>query len=195
MTRTQTRPYGVITPSTRQPLLEAMLRAFAWFVSNVVSMFRTIFYRPTRDWHTSAAGEVQPTPNDLTQETLQAEPTGLSTGSGLKPASPAQAGVQTPHNVRTRNPSALRVLTGPLPSRGTRVATSRASKQRACALPAHADECRHTGRMAPLVPPCSFIPAHASKPFLDSDSHPELVEGRRNERCALRIGVSKTSLI
>jgi len=48
MTRTRTRAYGVLNPSTRQPLLEAMLRAFCWLVSNVVSMFRTIFNRPTR---------------------------------------------------------------------------------------------------------------------------------------------------
>ena len=121
MTRTQTRPYGVVTPSSRQPLLEAMLRAFAWLVSNAVSLFGMTINRNTRDWHTDAAREDQPTPNDLTQETRQAEPTGLSTGSGLKPASPAQAGVQTPHEVRTRNPSALRTLTGPPPSRGTRV--------------------------------------------------------------------------
>ncbi len=122
MTRTQPRPYGVVTPSSRQPLLEAMLRAFAWLVSNVVSRSRAIFNRRPRDWHMDAAQEVQlPRPNDITQETRQAEPTGLSTGSGPSAAFPAQAGVQTPHDVRTRNPSALRTLTGPPPSRGTRV--------------------------------------------------------------------------
>ncbi len=134
MTRTQPRPYGVITPSSRQPLLEAMLRAFVWLVSNVVLACRTIFNRTTRDWHTDAAQEAQlPLPNDLTQEILQAETTGLSTGSGFKPASPAQAGVQTPHDVRTRNPSALRALTGLPPSRGTRLAT-RALQSNALAL-------------------------------------------------------------
>ncbi|MEY4782687.1 MAG: hypothetical protein RIR41_622, partial [Pseudomonadota bacterium] len=46
-----------------------MLRAFAWLVSNVVSMLATIFNRPTRDWHTDDADDDQfPTPNDLTQE-------------------------------------------------------------------------------------------------------------------------------
>ena len=119
MTRTQTRSYGVVTPSTRQPLLEAMLRAFCWLVSNVVLACRTIFNRNTRDWHTGAVREDQLlTSNDLTQEILQAEPTGLPTGSGPSAASPAQAGVQTPHEVRTRNPSALRALTGAPPSRG-----------------------------------------------------------------------------
>ncbi len=122
MTRPQTHAYGVIAPSSRQPLLEAMLRAFLWLVSNVVSTCRTIFNRNTRDWHMDAAQEVQlPKLSDLTQETRQAEPTGLPTGSGPSAASPAQAGVQTPHDVRTRNPSALRALTGPPPSRGTRV--------------------------------------------------------------------------
>ena len=101
-----------------------MLRAFAWLVSNVVSMFRTIFNRLNRDWHTDEAHDDQlPTPGDLTQEALQAEPTGLSSGSGPSAAFPAEAGIQTPHNVRTRNPSALRALTGPPPSRGARVAT------------------------------------------------------------------------
>ena len=69
MTRPQTRTYGVVTPSTRQPLLEAMLRAFVWLVSNAVSMLATIFNRPTRDWHTADANEDQfPTPNDPTQK-------------------------------------------------------------------------------------------------------------------------------
>ena len=69
MTRPQTRTYGVVTPSTRQPLLAAMLRAFAWLVSNVVSMLATIFNRRNRDWHTADANEDQfPTPNDPTQK-------------------------------------------------------------------------------------------------------------------------------
>ena len=128
MTRPQTRTYGVVTPSTRQPLLEAMLRAFVWLVSNAVSMLATIFNRHTRDWHTDDANENQfPTPSGITQETHQAAPTGLSNGSGLQPALPAKAwvrngaegaiwsggpnrvteaasyarGLQTPHEVRT----------------------------------------------------------------------------------------------
>jgi hypothetical protein len=193
MTRRQTRAYGVAIPSRRQPLLAAMLRAFCWLVFNVVSMFRTIFNRPTRDWHTDDAHEDQfPTPNDPTQKeahTFEPSFSGkaagripgipvastqgttthspcatnqdawdkpkhdsvivLQTGSGPSAAFPAQArvrngaegaiwsggpnrvteaasyarGLQTPHNVRTRNPSALRALTGPPPSRGARVAT------------------------------------------------------------------------
>jgi hypothetical protein len=67
MTRTRTRTYGVAIPSSRQPLLEAMLRAFGWLVSNIVSMLATIFNRPTRDWHTGGAREDQlPTPGDPT---------------------------------------------------------------------------------------------------------------------------------
>ena len=61
-----------MTPSSRQPLLEAMLRAFAWLVSNVVSTLRTIFNRRTRDWHTDAASEVQlPTSADITEKEPQ----------------------------------------------------------------------------------------------------------------------------
>ena len=124
MTRTQTRTYGVVTPSSRQPLLEAMLRAFCWLMSNVASFLGLILHRNTRDWHTDDANEDQlPTPNDLTQDARQAEPTGLATGSGLQPAFPAEAGIQTPHEVRTSNSSAPRALTGPPPSRGTRLAT------------------------------------------------------------------------
>ena len=59
MTRTQTRTYGVMTPSSRQPLLAAMLRVFVWLASNVVSKARTIFNRNTRDWHTDEAQEGQ----------------------------------------------------------------------------------------------------------------------------------------
>jgi hypothetical protein len=72
MTRTQTRTYGVSNPSTRQPLLEAMLRAFCWLMSNVGSTLRTISNRPTRDWHTGATSEDQrPKSNDITQEGAQ----------------------------------------------------------------------------------------------------------------------------
>jgi hypothetical protein len=193
MTRRQTRAYGVAIPSRRQLSLEAMLRAFAWLVSNVVSMFRTIFNRLTRDWHTDEAHDDQlPTPGDQhqgqqslkpsfsgkaagripgipvasTQGTTTHSPCAtnqdawdkpkhdsvivLQTGSGPSAAFPAEArvrngaegaiwsggpnrvteaasyarGLQTPHSVRTRNPSALRALTGPPPSRGTRLATS-----------------------------------------------------------------------
>ena len=69
MTRTRTRTYGVAIPSTRQPLLAAMLRAFCWLVSNVVSTCRTIFNRRNRDWHTDETHEDQlPMPNDPTQK-------------------------------------------------------------------------------------------------------------------------------
>ncbi len=125
MTRPQTRTYGVATPSTRQPLLEAMLRAFAWLASNVASLLGVILPRNTRAWHTGRAeGDQLQTPSDLhNKETCQAEPTGLSTGSGPSAAFPAEAGIQTPHAVRKRNPSALRALTGPPPSRGMRFGT------------------------------------------------------------------------
>jgi len=114
----------VLNPSTRQPLLEAMLRAFCWLVSNVASLFGLTIARHIRDWHTDEAEDDHlPTPNDLTQEKLQAEPTGISNGSGLQPASPAKAGVQTPHEVRTSNSSTPRALTGPAPSRGMRIPT------------------------------------------------------------------------
>ena len=66
MARTQTRTYGVSDPSTRQPLLEAMLRAVASLVSNVVSLSGMIFNRSTRDWHTDAAHEDQLTTSNDT---------------------------------------------------------------------------------------------------------------------------------
>jgi len=75
MTRTQTRAYGVVTPSSRQPLLEAMLRAFVWLVSNLALACRAILNRPTRDWHTDEPEEDQlPTPNDITQEPRHPQP-------------------------------------------------------------------------------------------------------------------------
>jgi hypothetical protein len=54
-----------MTPSSRQPLLEAILCAFARLVFNVGSMLATIFKRHTRDWHTDAAHKDQlPKSND-----------------------------------------------------------------------------------------------------------------------------------
>ncbi len=62
MTRTQTRTYGVVTPSSRQPLLEAMLCAFAWLVSNLGSMFGRTYRFSARDWHTRTTSEAPPHP-------------------------------------------------------------------------------------------------------------------------------------
>ena len=187
MTRTQTRTYGVIDPSSRQPLLAAMLRAFCWLVSNVVSMLAPIFNRHTRDWHTDDAQDDQlPTPNDLTEETRQAEPTGLSTGSGPSAASPAKAGVQTPHEVRTRNPSAPRALTGPPPSRGTRLATPMLALSPL--IPTNVGIQGRTRTLSRLA--ASIVHTRRTRSRIPTP-HPERVEGRRNERVMLR----KISLI
>jgi hypothetical protein len=202
-------------------LLAAMLRAFAWLVSNVVSMLATIFNRRNRDWHTADANEDQfPTPNDPTQKEAHTfEPsfsgkrsaripripvasTGgttpyslcalnqdawdkpkrdavvvFQTGSGPLAVLPAKARIQTPHNVRTRNPSALRALTGPPPSRGTRLATGALA-------------------FSPLIPTKVGIQGGGRTLFCRAVSslhtqhtrswisapHPEPVEAHRNER-------------
>ncbi len=179
MTRTQTRTYGVVTPSTRQPLLEAMLRAFVWLVSNVASFLGLILHRNTRDWHTHDANEDQlPTPNDLTQEPCQAEPTGLSTGSGPRAASPAKAGVQTPHGVRTSKPSAPRALTGPPPSRGMRLATPTLALS-----PLIPTKVGIQGRTRTLSrPAASNLRTQHTRSRIPAP-HPEPVEGCRNDRC------------
>jgi hypothetical protein len=183
MTRTRTRTYGVIDPSSRQPLLAAMLRAFCWLLSNVVSMLATIFNRTTRDWHTDDAHENQfPTPSDLhNKETSQAEPTGLSTGSGPRAASPAKAGVQTPHSVRTRNPSAPRALTGPPPSRGTRLATPMLALSPL--IPTNVGIQGRTRTLSRLA--ASIVHTRRTRSRIPTP-HPERVEGRRNERVMLR---------
>lgn len=183
MTRPQTRTYGVVTPSSRQPLLAAMLRAFCWLLSNVVSMLATIFNRTTRDWHTDDAHENQfPTPSDLhNKETSQAEPTGLSTGSGPRAASPAKAGVQTPHGVRTRNPSAPSALTGPPPSRGTRLATL--ARALSPLIPTNVGI---QGRTRSLTRPAASIPHTRHTRSRIPTPHHEPVERRRNERVMLR---------
>jgi len=101
MTRTQTRTYGVITPSTRQPLLAAMRRAFAWLVSNVASAFGLITNRTARDWHTDDARKDQlPTPNDKQQETQRT----CSVILGLVPRIPvASTQGTTPYSHATKN--------------------------------------------------------------------------------------------
>jgi len=163
MTRARTASYGLVTPPPLHRWMHAALMLFAELVSNAVSTLQMVFVRRTRACHTQAAPEVLPrVTNGLHQETVQAAPTGLSTGSGPQPAFPAQAGIQTPHTVRTRNPSALRALAGPPPSRGTRV-------EKALSLCSSRRERRDPGRTANRVPPCSFKPAHACKPFPDSD--------------------------
>ncbi len=148
-----------------------MLCAFAWFVSNVVSTCRTIFNRNTRDWHTDAAQEDQPTPNDLTQETHRAETTGapqalmvsstqsvrpsnhegvLTTGSVFKEhAFPAKAGIQSARNARSQQGAALSPLVP------TNVGIQ--------------------GEWRALSRACSFNSAHAAQLFLDPDV-------RRDER-------------
>ncbi|MEQ1784128.1 MAG: hypothetical protein ABMA14_22455 [Hyphomonadaceae bacterium] len=101
-----------------------MLRAFAWLVSNVGSMFGMFFNRPTRDWHTDAAQEDQlPAPNDIQKETFSAANTGaskalmvsstqsvrpsnhggvLTSGSVFKEhAFPAKAGIQSARKARS----------------------------------------------------------------------------------------------
>ena len=97
---------------------------FAELVSYAVSTLQMVLVRRTRECHTTASPEDLPrATSGLHQETDQAAPTGLSTGSGLQPASPAKAWVQTPHEVRTSNSSTPRALTGPAPSRGMRIPT------------------------------------------------------------------------
>ena len=66
-----------------------MLRAFAWLVSNVVSMFRTIFNRPTRDWHTDEAHDDQlPTPGDQHQGQQSLKPSFSGKAAGRIPGIP-----------------------------------------------------------------------------------------------------------
>ncbi len=104
MTRTQTHAYGVVTPSTRQLSLEAMLRAFVWLVSNLVSMLRTILNHPTRDWHTGTAGEDQiPTSNDKHQkETDTPQPSFTGKRKARIPGIPvASTQGTTPYSLRT----------------------------------------------------------------------------------------------
>ena len=178
MTRTQTRTYGVIDPSSRQPLLAAMLRAFCWLVSNIVSTCRTIFNRIARDWRTDDAHEDQfPTPNDTHRGNASGRnnrplhwkrPFGRVPGEGPGPDSARSADKQLKRAARTDRTPAF--------------AGDTACNIRARSLPAHPDGRRDPGRRANLVPPCSFKPAHAAHPFPDSDSHPEPVEGCRNER-------------
>ncbi len=109
MTRTQTRTYGVAIPSSRQPLLAAMLRAFAWLVSNVASTLGMIFNRTTRDWHTDEAREAQlPTPNDPTQkEARHSQPSFSGKATGRIPGIPvATTQGTTTHSHATQNQDA-----------------------------------------------------------------------------------------
>ena len=103
MTRARTASYGLVTPPPLYRLIDAVLMLFAELVSNAASTLQMVLVRRTRECHTTASPEDLPrATSGLHQETDQAAATGLSTGSGLQPAFPAQAGIQTPLTVRTR---------------------------------------------------------------------------------------------
>ena len=177
MTRTQTRAYGVAISSSRQPLLEAMLCVFAWLVSNVGSMLRTIFNSNTRDWHMGTAQEDQlPTPNDIHVSTFVLRDDRRSASMPQDEAGGRIIKGNRRHECETTEALILR-------DREAIVSKDGAGSQ---ASPARSNERRDPGQTSHLVPPCSFKSAPAAQPFLDSDPHPELVEGRRNERFMLR---------
>ena len=129
MTRARPASYGLVTPPPLHRWMHAVLMLFAELVSHAVSTLQMVLVRRTRECHTQAAPEDLPrATSGLHQEADQAASTGLSTGSGLQPASPAKArvrngaegaiwsggpnrvteaasyarGLQTPHTVRTR---------------------------------------------------------------------------------------------
>ena len=180
MTRTRTHAYGVVTPSSRQPLLEAMLRAFCWLVSNVAWLFGPTINRHTRDWHMDEAEDDHlPTPNDPIQKEAQtSQPSFSGKRKARVPGIPVASSQGTASHSRcATNQDAwhkaehdslddqeaepqLRVprLRGGHGLRHTR------------SLPAHPDESRDPGRTSNLVPPCSFNPAYAAHPFSDSDA-------------------------
>ena len=109
MTRTRTHAYGVVTPSSRQPLLEVMLRAFSWLVSNVAWLFGPTINRHTRDWHTDEAEDDHlPTPNDPTQkEARHSQPSFSGKATGRIPGIPvATTQGTTTHSHATQNQDA-----------------------------------------------------------------------------------------
>ena len=197
MTRTQTRAYGVVTPSSRQPLLEAMLRAFVWLVSNLALACRAILNRPTRDWHTDEPEEDQlEAPNDITQETNSEVAVILGPVPRI-PVAPTQG--TTTHCLHTPNQAArhtgerdtvdlmITVLETDLLVRVPRAAGNPASAQHA--------HLTYAGQSPPIPTNVGIQgrPRHLSQVAASSmrlqhnrswipTPHPELVEGRRTER-------------
>ena len=93
------RAYGFGPPSSRQLLLQAMLRVFAWLVSNVVSLLGMILNHRPRDWHTDAAREDQlPRSNDITQESQLWRPSFAGKADLSAKARRAQAEGRIPSN-------------------------------------------------------------------------------------------------
>ncbi len=108
MTRTQTRAYGVVTPSSRQPLLEAMLRVFALLVSNVALLFGAILNRRRRDWHTDAvAADQRPAANEKQHGAPLSQPSFSGKAAGCIPRTPvASTQGTTPHSLWSCNQDA-----------------------------------------------------------------------------------------
>jgi len=160
---------------------------FAELVSHAASTFQMVLVRRARECHTQAA------PEDLPRATQAAS---------------YARGLQTAHTVRIRNPSALCALTGPPPSRGTRVEQPRLISMprsvlsfRAKAHSATDPEPRDQKlAFSPLMPTnvgiqgrpramcrlaAASLRAQHNRSWIPT-AHSELVEGRRNQRFMLR---------
>lgn len=185
MTRARTLASGLGNPPLLQLLLDAVTCAFVCLVQGVAATFGMRFNHRARDWHTVSVREALPqTKPDIHQK---ASPHQHGSFSGKRSASREsrlenpKGQADTPLETINRD-SRHKAENDPVDV--DRLATSLSirvpregggSGQRATRAPqahhshpAHSDERRNPGPTVRLVPPCSFKPAHAGKPFLDS---------------------------
>ncbi|MEQ1780820.1 MAG: hypothetical protein ABMA14_05635 [Hyphomonadaceae bacterium] len=158
-----------------------MLRAFAWLVSNVVSLLGTVINRNTRDWHTDATEDVQlPTSNDFHQEINPAE----STGASLQALMVSSTRSVCPSNHEGVLTAGSEFKEHAFPAKAG--IQSERSKQGTVLSPLVPTNVGIQGKSRALFQlPASSLYTH-QKPFPNSDPHPELVDGRRNVRFKLR---------
>ena len=189
MTRARTHIRAVGISPLIQPLLEAVLCVVVSLVHRVAATFGMRLFRRNHDWHMAPAAEALPqTKPDIHLKdptTPTASFSGLSRESLLDPPkglaiSPLETINRDSRDKPENDPGdveALEAGKARVPGAGRDPDSARsADLTRTSSHPAHSDERRNPGQTVRRVPPCSFKPAHAGQPFLDSGV-------RRNERC------------
>ena len=188
--------------------MEAALLLCVSLVQGVASTFRMILVRCARDWHTKTSHDDLPqetndnhAPKHILRDDCFAIPQDEASGRINESRSHSRHNSTKALMLRDRKAIVSKHEGGftALSTQATTTLSFRATclpkleerRQKAhraadpearsneVTLRARPDERRDPGIVASLVPPCSFNPVHASKPFLDSDV-------RRNERCTLR---------
>ncbi len=208
MTQARARAHGVVTPSLSQLSLTATLRVLVRLVLGLASTLQMILNRRPRDWHTRATHEALPRETSgIFQERIQpTQPSFSGKAAGRIPGIPvvstqgtATYSLCAPNQDARNKPEHDPVVVaqpgnGPLarvPGEGGDPDSARSAACNKAQFSPRSS--RRTSGSRAKAKPCPSLQLQSctrAKPFLDSDPHPELVEGRRNERLLSRTAAS-----